>query len=288
MTSTLLNNRYRLISPLGKGGFGVTMLAEDTYMPSKRACVIKQLKPITNNPAIYQLVKERFQREAALLEELSSGTDQIPQLYAYFEESEKFYLVQELIDGQTLENTLLREGTLSEKFVIDILANVLKVLDYVHSKGIIHRDIKPANIMIRKRDTKTILIDFGAVKETMFQGEQKQIKIVGSPGFMAPEQAEGSPTYASDLYGLGMTAIYLMTGQPSDLLPRDPKTGQMLWQSDKLKISNTLALVLEKAIQSDWKARYQTAQEMLMGMGELHVDLLADQLRRYRRPSHNS
>lgn len=85
MTPTLLNNRYRIIQTLGSGGFGDTFLAEDTQMPSQRRCVIKQLKPITNNPQIYQLVQQRFQREAAILEELGEENPQIPRLYAYLE-----------------------------------------------------------------------------------------------------------------------------------------------------------------------------------------------------------
>ena len=85
MTPTLLNNRYRIIQTLGSGGFGDTFLAEDTQMPSQCPCVIKQLKPITNNPQIYQLVQQRFQREAAILEELGEENPQIPRLYAYLE-----------------------------------------------------------------------------------------------------------------------------------------------------------------------------------------------------------
>ena len=98
----LLNNRYQIIQTLGSGGFGDTFLAEDTQMPSQRRCVIKQLKPIENNPAIYQLVQERFAREAAILEELGGISQQIPTLYAYFNLEEKFYLVQEWVEGNTI------------------------------------------------------------------------------------------------------------------------------------------------------------------------------------------
>ncbi len=167
MTPTLLNNRYKVIGVLGAGGFGETFLAEDTQMPSGRRCVIKQLKPVTHNPQVYQLVQERFGREAAILEELGDENNQIPRLYAYFSEAGQFYLVQEWIQGQTLSNKLEQEGTLNESSVKEILLSILPVLEYVHSKRIVHRDIKPDNIILRDCDGKPVLIDFGAVRETM-------------------------------------------------------------------------------------------------------------------------
>jgi serine/threonine protein kinase len=149
MTPILLKNRYQVIRVLGSGGFGETFLAEDTQMPSGCRCVIKQLKPVANNPQVYQLVQERFQREAAILEELGGNNNQIPRLNAYFTEDGLFYLVQEYIEGQTLTQKLQQHGVLSESSVKDILINILPVLEYVHIKRIVHRDIKPDNIIIR-------------------------------------------------------------------------------------------------------------------------------------------
>ena len=150
----LLNNRYRVIRALGGGGFGETFLAEDTQMPSNRRCVIKQIKSIQNNLQIYQLVQERFQREAAILEELGSATDQIPSLYAYFQSEDQFYVVQEWIDGDTLTAKIQQQGSFSESAVRKLLINLLHVLEYVHSKRIVHRNIKPDNIILRHRDWK--------------------------------------------------------------------------------------------------------------------------------------
>ncbi|MBD0264689.1 MAG: serine/threonine protein kinase, partial [Tolypothrix sp. Co-bin9] len=164
---TLLNKRYRVIRTLESGGFGETFLAEDTQMPSNRRCVIKQLRPIQNNPQIYQLVQERFKREAAILEDLGGETKQIPILYAYFQLDGLFYLVQEWIEGDTLTKKVDEQGSLSESAVKEILVNLLPVTEYVHNQGIIHRDIKPDNIILRHRDRKPVLIDFGAIRETM-------------------------------------------------------------------------------------------------------------------------
>lgn len=165
MSSIVLNNRYRVIQVLGSGGFGETFLAQDEYSPSKRYCVVKQLKLIVNNPQIYQIVQERFEREAAILEKLRH--DQIPKLFAAFEEAGRFYLVQEYIEGQTLAEKFEAEGTLSEEAVKQILQAILPVLEYLHAHQIIHRDIKPENIILRQSDRQPVLIDFGAVKELM-------------------------------------------------------------------------------------------------------------------------
>jgi serine/threonine-protein kinase len=271
----LLNNRYHIIQVIGAGGFGETFLVEDTHMPSRRRCVMKQLKPVTNEPQVYQLVQQRFQREAAILEYLGEGSEQIPNLYAYFSENGQFYLVQEWIHGQTLAKIVQTQGTLSETTVREILVSLLPILDYVHSKGIIHRDIKPENIIQRARDGKPVLIDFGAVKETMVSMvhspsynslSNSQSIVIGTPGFMPSEQAAGRPIYASDIYSLGLTAIYLLTGKQPSELPANPQTGELLWLQYTRGVSPSLAVVLNRAIQPYASARYISASEMLQAL----------------------
>lgn len=269
MTITLLNSRYQIIQVLGGGGFGETFLAEDTYLPSRRRCVIKQLKPMTNDPQMYQRIQERFGREATILEKLGDRSDQIPQLYAYFCENEQFYLVQEWIQGQTISSIVEVKGLFNETAVKHILVNLLSLLDYVHSEGIIHRDIKPDNIILRHENSKPVLIDFGAVKETIakvgyIQGKLNPSMVFGTPGFMSPEQAAGRPSYTSDLYSLGMTAIYMLTGKLPQELDIDPQTGHILWQQYARKVSPNLIAVLDKAIQSHPRDRYTTAKKMLL------------------------
>ena len=262
----LLNNRYRIIRTLGSGGFGETFLAEDTQIPSIRQCVIKQLRVIQDNPQTYEIVRQRFAREAAILEELGDGSPQIPRLYAYFNEGQRFYLAQEYIQGQTLSETIGSRGRLNESEVRQILISLLKLLDYVHSKGIVHRDIKPDNIIIRSSDNQPVLIDFGAVRESMAaqvnsQGNVTSSIVIGTPGFMSMEQAAGRAIFASDIYSLGLVGIYLLTAKLPQEWETDSYSGEIIWQ--KNGVSQNFAAVLDKAIRSHPKERFSSANEML-------------------------
>ncbi|RUR84536.1 serine/threonine protein kinase [Chlorogloeopsis fritschii PCC 9212] len=272
--TTLLNNRYQVIQVLGVGGFSETFLAEDTHLPSRRRCVIKQLKPITNDPKIYPKIQRRFEREATTLEYLGEGSDQIPKLYAYFSENGQFYLVQEWIKGQTLSSIIKSQGSLGEAAVREILLSLLPVLDYIHSKGIIHRDIKPDNIILCSSNIKPVLIDFGAVKETIRSVENSpgyttQSLVMGTPGYMPSEQVVGRPVYATDIYSLGLTAIYLLTGKHPRELKTNPQTGEILWQHHAPDISPQFAMILNRAIKPQASDRYTTASKMLDALESL-------------------
>ena len=266
--SLVLNHRYQVIDSLGKGGFGETFLAIDTHMPSARKCVIKQLKPAVQSPVIPDWLKERFAKEAAILEELGEKNPQIPTLYAYFSDSGDFYLVQEWIEGETLTQIHQRQGNLSENQVKEILIGILPILDYVHGRRIIHRDIKPDNIIIRHHDEKPVLIDFGIVKETVAtmihsNGNTPYSVGLGTPGYMASEQAAGRPIASSDLYSLGLTAVFLLTGKTPQYLASDPNTGEILWRKEISNVRSNLGTVIDRAIRFHPRDRFSTAAEML-------------------------
>jgi serine/threonine protein kinase len=264
----MLNNRYEILEQLGRGGFGETFLAIDTRMPSRRKCVIKQLKPddTTNTAPTPGWFEKRFQREAATLEELGQNNRQIPQLYEYFSEGENFFFVQEWIEGITLSQKHQREGNLSEAEVEKILRELLPVLDYIHGQGIIHRDIKPDNIILRASDGKPVLIDFGIVKEVNnINGGNKTVPL-GTPGYMASEQIAGHPVFSSDLYSLGLTAIFLLTGKIPQDLTSHPKTGEILWRQDAPHRPSNLAAVIDRAVRFHPRDRFTSAEEMLTSL----------------------
>ncbi|MBI4749442.1 MAG: SUMF1/EgtB/PvdO family nonheme iron enzyme [Acidobacteria bacterium] len=273
MLPKLLSNRYLLIEKLGSGAFGETFLAEDTQSPSQRRCVVKRLNP--TGACDFQLAKERFDREAVVLESLGEKNRQIPRLYAHIVENNEFYLVQELIEGPTLTQKLASQGPLSEAAVRGILVGLLPVLEFIHSQDIIHRDIKPDNIILRTKDTLPVLIDFGVVKEvTQLDafGNPTSSVLAGTPVFMPLEQAAGHPMYSSDLYALGMTAIQLLTGKRLSEM-QDRRKGTLNWRPHATGISLELSEVLNRATERYPQDRYETASEMLTALDQPRFQL---------------
>lgn len=262
----LLANRYLIRSTLGKGGFGRTFLAEDTHSPSRRLRVVKQLKPQNTDPELHNLIRERFEREAATLERLGEATDQIPTMHAYFSEEGEFYLVQEWVEGRSLAQRVRESGPLAEAEVREFLCGILPVLDFVHGQGVIHRDISPNNVMLRERDGKPVLIDFGAVKEVVTtvidaHGFPSSTIAIGSPGYMPLEQYAGRPVFASDIFSLGLTAVYALTSRPPQQL-HDPRTGGVAWREHAPGVTRELAEVLSRAVEENARDRFPSAREM--------------------------
>ncbi|MTJ29785.1 WG repeat-containing protein [Aphanizomenon sp. UHCC 0183] len=271
MIGNILRQRYRIIKKLGKGGFGETFLAEDLDIPvtPKPICVVKRLQPTAIDPDIIRL----FEQEAQILYKLGQNYDQIPKLYAYFEEGEQFYLIQEFIDGYDLTQEVSPGKKLSENDVIQLLRDVLEILVYVHENNVIHRDIKPANIM-RRKDGKLVLIDFGVVKQinntiAMKSGSTSRTISIGTQGYMPIEQAMGKPKLSSDIYAVGMTAIQALIDLSHGLLAEDDD-GEFLW-IDQVKISDKLENFINKMVRYDWRQRYRDAKEALDQLNKVFV-----------------
>ncbi|MEW6495586.1 MAG: protein kinase [Cyanobacteriota bacterium] len=266
MLGKLLDRRYEVTQVLGSGGFGRTYLAQDTRRPGNPTCVVKQLKPLSSDPSFLETARRLFNSEAETLEQLGNH-DQIPRLLAYFEEDQEFYLVQEFIEGHTLSQELQPGQRWEESRVIELLQEVLWILDFVHRHGVIHRDIKPDNLIRRTSDNKLVLVDFGAVKQirTQFaatQGRASHTVAVGTPGYMASEQALGQPRPSSDIYALGVIGIQALTGLMPVSFQEDLSTGEILWQH-LVTVSRGMATILTKMVRYHFKDRYQSAAEAL-------------------------
>ncbi len=268
----LLNNRYQVLGILGKGGFGATFAALDIGLPGKPICVVKQLRPASSDPQVYKMAKELFIREAQTLGKVG-GHPQVPRLLDYFEETQQFYLVQEFVKGNNLHQEVKKHGPFPEAGVKQFLTEILPILDYIHSQKVIHRDIKPANIIRREQDKQLVLIDFGAVKNqvnSVVAGNNTNLTqfAIGTAGFAPPEQLAMRPVYSSDIYALGITCVYLLTGKSPKDLECDPNTGELIW-SQSLNLNESLVKVLKTMLEVSVKQRYKTAKEVLQAMEAL-------------------
>jgi Protein kinase domain len=272
----LLLGRYLPMKLLGKGGFGAAFLARDRYTPAMRQCVVKQFQPSGDlSPDQLQLAQSLFEREGQVLEQLGNHP-QIPDLLAFFDldvpnrtakPDRFFYLVQEFIDGQNMEEELAQKGKFSEKDITHLLEEVLKVLKFVHENGSIHRDIKPSNIM-RRQDGRVYLLDFGAVKQVTtapVAGQARASTGIYSMGFAPPEQMQGNTVYpATDLYALAVTCIMLLTGKdPSELY--DAYSNSWKWRSEA-KVSDRLAKTFDRMLLPTPSQRFQSADEVLAAL----------------------
>ena len=272
----ILVGRYLPLKLLGQGGFGAAFLARDRYTPAMRQCVVKQFLPSGNlSPKQLEVAQQLFEREAEVLEQLGNTHPLIPDLFAFFEltlpspqpgkQDKFFYLVQEYIDGETMEEELVQKGTLPPADVTAMLKEVLEILTFVHDNGSIHRDIKPSNIM-RHRNGRFYLLDFGAVKQATKGAATAKSTGIYSLGFAPPEQMSGGEVYpSSDFYALAVTCLMLLTGkQPNELF--DSYSNTWKWRSYASGINRTLADVLDRMLLPTPSQRFQSAAEALAAL----------------------
>jgi serine/threonine protein kinase len=266
--SLRLKDRYRAQKLLGQGGFGKTFKAVDEDRPGNPLCVIKQFSYSSSDPKTQQTALHLFYEEAKHLQSLGTHP-QIPELLAYFDVDGQPYLVQQYIDGQDLERELATEGAFNQQKIRELLESLLPVLDFLHNqpKPLIHRDIKPANIIRRRSDGALILVDFGAAKQATQTMLAKTGTMIGSPEFAAPEQTRGKPTFASDIYSLGVTCIHLLTNVPPfDLF--DISEDNWVWRDYLVSnpVDDLLGKVLDGLIVNALARRYQSAAAVLSAL----------------------
>lgn len=280
-----VQQRYRAIELIGEGGFSRTFLAVDE---TESAYVLKQLwtKNLTTEDS--KQATALFQQEARRLEELGHHP-QIPTLLAHFEENHYLYLVQEFIDGMNLAKVVEEEGTFSEAQIWQLLDDLLPVLKFIHDHQIIHRDIKPDNIIRRTslptvsplnqagthtrrfgevEKSQLVLVDFGAAKLITETNSLKAGTRLGSPEYVAPEQARGKAVFASDLYSLGVSCINLLTGiPPFDLF--DVVNHGWAWRDYLTQdVSDRLAHILDKLLQNALTRRFQSVDQVMQAIAD--------------------
>jgi serine/threonine protein kinase len=224
MVNLILGDRYEVQRQLGKQTGRQTLLARD--LRTQELVVVKRLS--LGSDFEWQHLK-LFEREAKTLQSLSHPA--IPRYLDYLEldlpNNKGFALVQSYVEGKTLEEHLKAGRTFSEYEVKELAKSLLEILIYLHEQNppVIHRDIKPSNILLTNRSGNSVgqvyLVDFGSV-QTLAAQEGGTITVVGTYGYMPPEQFGGRTTPASDLYSLGATLIYLVTGlHPTELPQKD-------------------------------------------------------------------
>lgn len=250
--------RYQVLRVLGQGGMGTTYLA---WIPAGANAVRPQLvvlKEMNADMAKIAKAQELFEREAHTLKTLHHSG--IPKYYDFFVEAGKKYLAMELIHGQDLEKSVQERGPVTPQQAIAWMIQTCSVLDYIHSQEppLIHRDIKPANLMVRTSDNRVVVLDFGAVKEI---GTLPGTRI-GAEGYCAPEQERGQPLIQSDLYAIGPTLIFLLTGETPFKFYKQRGRGYRFVLESVPTISPNLRAVIECVTEPLPSDRYATAREL--------------------------
>ena len=258
---------YQVLRTLGQGGMGTTYLAWDAAGKIAGRPQLLVLKQMNADMAKIAKAQELFEREAHTLQSLNHPG--IPKYYDFFVEGGKKYLAMELVHGQDLEKLIYQKGPVIPNQAIAWMIQTCDILDYLHSQKppLIHRDIKPANLMVRSYDNRVVVLDFGAVKEIgTIPGTR-----IGAEGYCAPEQERGQPLTQSDLYAIGPTLIFLLTGENPLKFYRQQGRSFRFNVTSVPTITPQLREVIDHATEPLPRDRYQTAQELATALAGCKV-----------------
>ena len=248
--------KYKIIAPLGSGGFGTVYLATDTWIDKKVAIKV----PHRQNLDFGELL-----REPRLLASVSHPN--IVAITTAEKQDGTFFIVMEYVPGDTLEAIIDRRGALDLTLALDFTCQICNAVDHAHRQGVIHRDLRPANVLVSENNMLKVA-DFGTSR--FLEIAAHGTTVIGSPPYMAPEQFHGKAVFASDLYSLGVTMYQMLTGQ----LPYDtPAPGDLdklmsgeLVSPPRLRnpaIPKAISDIVMKAMAPDTKGRYQRASDLL-------------------------
>ncbi len=258
--TTLQSGRYVIKQILGEGGMGAALLATDKRLDGKLV-VIKELTSDSTDPLKYKEDERNFKQEVVTLAHLDHPL--IPSVTDNFEEGSRYFMVQEYVEGENLEERMDRlKQPMKEREVLVCASEVLDVLDYLSQQTppIVHRDIKPANIIIGSKDRRAHLVDFGIARADVARNaRRKQTSALGTPGYAPPEQYQGNADPRSDLYALGATMHHLLTNRD----PRDyPPFMYPPVRTLNPQLTPEVERVIARAVNNDIMQRYQSAAAM--------------------------
>mgnify|MGYP000541796303 FL=1 len=275
----LLQGRYRLVAPLGGGGFGRTFEVDDNGARRVLKVLLKE------HPKAVEL----FKQEADVLVRLRHpGIPKVDRdgyfIFSPANSTESFHcLIMEKIAGANLQDWLKHRGRpISQEQALNWLKQLSEILDQVHRLNYFHRDIKPHNIMC-KPNGQLVLIDFGTAREvsaTYFAkvGQGQNVTGIVSPGYTPPEQTNGKAVPQSDFFALGRTFVYLLTGKPPTAFPENPRTGRLMWRKGAPQVSDPLANVIDYLMAPFPGNRPQSPQMVLQCLEEINLDGAETQL----------